>query len=414
MSTLFADSDTQELVARARAHQTPNYRQPPLFLTRGEGMWVWDRDGKRYLDMFGGIAVNALGHAHPRLVAAIRDQADKLCHVSNIFFHEPGLALMDELVSRSFADRVFFTNSGTEANEAALKIARRFQTVVRGQAARTDFLTFEHGFHGRTFASLTATAQPKYHEGFTPLLPGFHYAPYGDLEAAGRVMAEVGDRLAAVLVEPLQGEGGVRVPPKGYLSGLRKLCDEHGALLMLDEVQTGVGRTGEWFAYEIEGVRPDVMSLAKGLGGGVPLGAMVCTEEVGQAFVPGTHASTFGGNPLATRVGLEVMRTIGEEGLLDHIYEAGEYLGRGLAALCKDKPEVCRETRGYGLLRGLEIDDADPDFPNRVVEQARQRGFLLNVVAGNTLRFAPAFVVQRGHIDATLEMLSDVLDGARA
>lgn len=409
MSTLFSEQSTADLVARATSHHTPNYKPQPIFLVRGEGVWVWDRDGRRYLDMVAGISVNALGHAHPRLVDAIRDQADKIVHCSNLYFNEPALALMDELTRLSFADRVFFTNSGSESNEAALKLARRYWTVVRERPERTDFLAFHQSFHGRSFASLTATGQPKYHEGFQPLLPGFHYAEFGDVASVEQALDEAGDRIGAILVEPVQCEGGLRVAPEGFLKKLRKLCDERDVLLMLDEVQTGVGRTGEWFCYEIEGVRPDVMSLAKGLGGGVPLGAMVCTEEVGQAFSRGSHASTFGGNPLATRAGLEVVRTIEEEQLLDHVYEAGEHLGRGLQALVDKYPERCVEARGFGLLRGLELKDDTGELGPRVIERGRDEGLLLNAIAGKVLRFAPPLIVQRGHLDAALEIVDRLL-----
>ncbi|MGM0577196.1 MAG: aspartate aminotransferase family protein [Myxococcota bacterium] len=410
MTTLFPDQSTDDLLARARAHHTPNYRQLPLFLVRGEGVWVWDRDGRRYLDMIAGIAVCSLGHAHPRLVDAVRDQADKIVHCSNLYYNEPALALMDELTRLSFADRVFFTNSGTESNEAALKIARRYWSQVRERPDRSDFLAFRESFHGRSFASLSATGQPKYHEGFEPLLPGFHFADFGDIASVEEALDQAGDRVGAILVEPIQCEGGLRVPPEGFLRKLRKLCDERDVLLMLDEVQTGIGRTAEWFCYEIEGIRPDVMTLAKGLGGGVPVGAMVCTDEVGQGFQPGSHASTFGGNPLATRAGLEVLRTIEQEQLLDHVYEAGEHLGRGLQGLVEKYPDKCVETRGFGLLRGLELKVDDAELPGRVVAKAREEGLLINAVAGRVLRFAPPLVVQRGHLDAALE----ILDGALA
>ncbi|MDP6943350.1 MAG: acetylornithine transaminase, partial [Myxococcota bacterium] len=324
METLFPDLSTDEVLTRARAHYTPNYRQAPFVLVRGEGVWVWDRDGTRYLDFIAGIAVSSLGHGHPRLVAAIREQADKLIHTSGLYHHEPAVALMDMLTQVSFADRVFFGNSGAEANEAALKLCRRYWTTVKERPEKTEVLAFESSFHGRTFATLTATGQAKYQKGFEPLLPGFHYAPFADLDAAQAALEGAGGKIGTVIIEPIQCEGGLHVPSNDYLLGLRKLCDAHEALLVFDEVQTGVGRTGEWFCYEISSATPDVMTLAKGLGGGVPVGAMCCTEEVSQAFVPGAHASTFGGNPLATRAALEVLRTIRDDRLLDHVYETGE------------------------------------------------------------------------------------------
>lgn len=407
MSTLFAEEATPDLLTRATSHYTPNYRQAPIFLTRGEGCWVWDRDGKRYLDMIAGIAVCSLGHAHPRLSAAIKDQADKLIHVSGLFHNEPALALMDVLTEVSFADRVFFANSGTEANEAALKIARRYRTVVREQPERTEVLAFHNSFHGRSYGALSATGQPKYHKGFEPLVPGFSFADFGDIESVVAAMDAAEGRIGAVLVEPIQCEGGLNLPPKGFMQALRKLCDDRDALLILDEVQTGVARTSEWFAYELSEIRPDVMSLAKGIAGGVPLGAMVCTDEVGQAFQPGAHASTFGGNPLATRAALEVFATIKETGLLDHVYELGEHLSKGLQQLQAIHPDKVKESRGVGLLRGLELVEAD--HAPRIVAAARDKGLLTNAIAGKVLRFAPPLIVEPGHVDTALEILDGVI-----
>jgi predicted acetylornithine/succinylornithine family transaminase len=410
--TLFPDVRTDELVARARAHFTPNYRQAPVFFVRGEGVWLWDRDGRRYLDLIGGIAVSSLGHAHPRLVAAIRDQAEKVVHVSNLYFHEPALALMEKLCEVSFGDRVFFANSGAEANEAALKLCRRYWSVVRGEPGKTDVLAFHQSFHGRTVATVTLTGQPQYQKGFEPLLPGVHHAEFGDVSAIEAALDLAGGRIGTVFMEPIQCEGGLRIPPEGFLRAVRKLCTERGILLVLDEVQTGVGRTGEWFCYEIEGAAPDVMTLAKGLGGGVPVAAMVANEEVARAFEPGTHATTFGGNPLATRAALEVLRTIEEESLLDHVYEVGEHLGRGLDEVVRRHPSRCREARGFGLLRGLELRTDVPDLGTRVVDGAREKGVLLNLIAGKVLRFAPPYVIEPGHVDLALEVLDEVLGSA--
>lgn len=410
--TLFPDVPTDDLVARARAHFTPNYRQAPIFLVRGEGVWVWDRDGKRYLDLIGGIAVSSLGHAHPRLVSAIRDQVEKVIHVSNLYFHEPALALMDRLVDLSFADRVFFTNSGAESNEAALKLARRYWSIVRGAPEKTDVLAFHQSFHGRTIATVTLTGQPQYQKGFEPLLGGVHHAEFGDLAAAEAALDAAGGRIGTVFVEPIQCEGGLRVPPEGYLRKLRKLCDDRGCLLVMDEVQTGVGRTAEWFAYQIEGAEPDVMTLAKGLGGGVPVGAMLAKDEVARAFEPGTHATTFGGNPLATRAALEVVRTIEEEGLLDHVFEVGEHLERGLQEVVSRHPDRCVEARGFGLLRGLELRAEPAGLAGRIVDGAREKGVLMNTIAGRVLRFAPPLVVEAGHIDLALEVLDELLGAA--
>ena len=407
--TLFPDSSTSELLARATSHYMPSYRQAPRFLVRGEGPWVWDRDGKRYLDMLAGIAVCSLGHAHPRLVEAIRQQADQLVHVSALYHNEPALALMDRLIALSFADRVFFCNSGTEANEAALKLARRYRAVVRGQPERSDILAFHQSFHGRTYGAISVTGQPKYHAGFEPMLPGVHFAEYGDIAAAEAAMDAAGGRVGTVIVEPVQCEGGLRVPPKGYLPKLRALCDARDALLIFDEVQTGVGRTGEWFCYEIEAARPDLMTLAKGIAGGVPLGVMLCTSAVGEGFVAGSHASTFGGNPLATRAGLEVIRVIEEERLLDHVFEVGEHLQAGLGELARRYPDHCVEARGVGLLRGLELVADERELGPAVVKAALDKGLLLNAIAGRVLRFVPPLVVQKGHVDAALEILDEIL-----
>jgi predicted acetylornithine/succinylornithine family transaminase len=407
MTSLFKGEATADLLIRAQSHSTPNYQPAPVLLTRGEGVWVWDRDGRRYLDMVAGIAVCSLGHAHPRLVAAIRDQADKLIHVSNLYYNEPALALMDKLTSLSFGDRVFFCSSGTEANEAALKMARRYQAVVRGAPERSDVLALHKSFHGRTLASLSVTGQPKYHRGFEPMLGGVHFADFGDLAAAEAAMGAGEGRIGTVIVEPVQCEGGLNFPPAGYLRGLRKLCDAQGAVLVFDEVQTGVGRTAEWFYYQLDDVRPDIMSLAKGLGGGVPIGAIVASDEVAKGWEPGSHAATFGGNPLATRAALTVLEVIEEEGLLDHVFEMGEHLGQGLEALAERHGDRCVEARGVGLLRGLEL--AEGVSGAAVVDRCREQGLLLNAIGGRVLRFVPPLVVQRGHLDAALQILDGVL-----
>ena len=409
MTQLFRDDSTPDLVTRAAGHYTNNYRQLPIFLTRGEGVWVWDRDGRRYLDMVAGIAVNSLGHAHPRLVAAIREQADALIHVSNLYFNEPALALMDKLTELTFADRVFFANSGAEANEAALKLARRYRTVTKGEPHRTEILAFHHSFHGRSFGTISVTGQPKYQKGFEPLLPTVHFATFGDLASVEQALAAAAGRIGTVILEPVQCEGGMNFPPAGFLKGLRRLCDKHDMVLIYDEVQTGVGRTGEWFYYEIDAVKPDILTSAKGIAGGVPLGVMLCTEEVGRGFDPGSHASTFGGNPLATRAGLEVLRTIEEDHLLDHVYTVGQELGAGLRALCDRHPDKCAEARGVGLLHGLELRDASGKLAAAVVNGCQARGLLMNAIQGQVLRFVPPLIVQSGHIETALDILDTVL-----
>ena len=412
METLFPDMSTEALLNRARAHYTPNYRQQPLVLVRGEGVWVWDRDGTRYLDFIAGIAVSSLGHAHPRLQRAIADQANALLHTSGLYHNEPAVAVMELLTQISFADRVFFGNSGAEANEAALKLCRRYWTIAQERPEKTEILAFEKSFHGRTFATLTATGQPKYHKGFEPLLPGFHYVPFGDLDAAKEILAARGGKIGTVIIEPVQCEGGLNVPDDAYLRGLRALCDEHEALLIFDEVQTGVGRSGEWFCHQISGVIPDVMTLAKGLGGGVPVGAMCCSEAVASGFAPGAHASTFGGNPLATRAALEVLSTIRDEGLLDHVYETGEMLAKGLKHLIKAHPQKCVEARGHGLLRGLELSSEDPELLGRIVSACREGGLLINGIAGKVLRMTPPLIIERSHVRFALDVLDEALGTA--
>lgn len=411
MTTIFPDETTEALVARARSHMVPTYKPVPLFLVRGEGPWVWDRDGKRYLDMVAGIAVNALGHAHPRLVAAIRAQADDLIHVSNLYYNEPALALMDALTAKSFADHVFFANSGAEANEAAIKLARRYRAAVTGEPERTEILAFHKSFHGRTMAALSATGQTKYHDGLQPMVQGFRFADFGDRASVSAALDAAKGRVGAIMLEPIQCEGGLNVPPEGFLRWLRKEADKRDALLIFDEVQTGVGRTGELFAYEHDGVAPDVMTLAKGLAGGVPMGAMLCSTKVAPALGPGTHASTFGGNPLAARAALEVLRVIDDEHLLDRVYEVGTHLGEGLKRLVAKHPGKALEARGVGLLWGLELAEG---LAPQVVASCQERGVLLNAIGGRVLRFVPPLIVDPGHVDAALAAVDETLGEAPA
>lgn len=392
-----------DFLARAHEVMTGNYRPGPVVFDHGEGMWLYDTEGRRYLDFAAGIAVSALGHNHPALTRALAEQARKLLHTSNLWLTGPGVEAMELLVERSFADRVFFGNSGAEAIEASLKIARRYMQAVRGED-RFEFVTATHSFHGRTWAAISATGQPKYHAGFAPLVPGFVHVPYGDVEA---VAGAVGEKTCAVMVEPIQGEGGVIVPPEGYLEGLRALCDRAGVLLIFDEVQTGVGRTGRWFGYEHSGVKPDIMALAKGLGGGVPVGAMVCTEAVAAGFVPGVHASTFGGNPLACSAIGAVVRTIEEEGLLPRVEAVGDQLGAGLEALCGELDGLV-EARGRGLLRGLAVDVERVD---RAAVRARceAAGLLVTLAGADAIRLTPPLIAEAGHVEQALEILGEAL-----
>ncbi|MCC6620838.1 MAG: acetylornithine/succinylornithine family transaminase [Deltaproteobacteria bacterium] len=409
METLFPGVATSDLAGRAAKVLTPNYRPAPIVLVRGEGCRVEDRDGRVYLDMVGGIAVNALGHAHPRLVSAIAQQAAALLHVSNLYLNEPQVALAELLVARSFADRVFFANSGAEANEAALKLARRWQAEIAKAPDKVGVLAFHESFHGRTYGALSATGQPKYHHGFEPLVPGVRFAAYGDLEAVERALATPhgGLSIGVIMLEPIQCEGGIHVPPASFLTGVRELADRHGALVIYDEVQTGVGRTGRWWCYEHGGGAPDIMTTAKGIAGGVPLGVMFASEKAAAGFTAGSHASTFGGNALATRAGLEVMRVIQDEGLIANAAERGAELAAGLAALVDRFPGLCVQARGRGLIQGLELVDATA--ATRVVEACKARGLLLNAVQGKTLRFVPPLVVDATEIAQALTDVGAVM-----
>ena len=386
-------------IERANAVFTPNYAPTPVLFERGDGVYLYDSEARRYLDFASGIAVCALGHNHPALTRAISEQSRALLHVSNIWLNEQAIALAERLVSLSFADRVYFANSGAEANEAAMKIARRYMRLVRG-VDRFGFVCADQSFHGRTWAAISATGQPKYQQGFEPLVPGFSHVPYDDLDA---MSAAIDEQTCAVLVEPLQGEGGLVEPSPGYLAGLRRLCDERGCLLIFDEVQTGVGRTGDWFAYQREGVAPDIMTLAKGLGGGVPIGAMVCTEAVSGGFAPGAHASTFGGNPLACRAALAVLDTNESEGLVGHVRRMGDHLRGALESLC-DLPGV-HSVRGRGLLQGVVVDHDRP----AIRRAALDLGLLITQAGANVLRVSPPLITGASHIDEAVTILREVL-----
>lgn len=396
-------TSTEALIALGNATITPNYAPAPIVFDRGEGMRLFDRDGREYLDFLAGIAVTSLGHNHPALVAAIQAQAAKLLHVSNAFFTEPQIQLQKRLTEISFADHVYFANSGAESVEAALKLARRYQQVVK-QTPRFEIISFQKSFHGRSFGAVTATGQPKYHVGFGPIVPGFKYAPYNDLEA---VKALVGAHTAAILLEPVQGEGGLMPADAAFLKGLRTLCDEEGILLILDEVQTGVGRVGEWFAYEHFGVVPDIMTIAKGIGGGVPLGAMVASAEVARGFEYGCHAATFGGNPLSTAAGLAVLNTIEEEGLLARAKASGEALRAGATTLMSRFGEI-RAVRGIGAMSGIDLD-VDASVAKQVLVAARERGLLFNTAGGNVLRFVPPLIAELEDVARALEIVEESL-----
>ncbi len=397
-----------ELLALADKVFIKNYRQQPIVLERGAGCEVWDKAGKRYLDMTAGIAVCGLGHAHPKFTARVSEQLGKLVHVSNLYWNEQQILAANAIVEKSFADRVFFCNSGGEANEGALKLARRYQAVVAGKPARTTFISTTGSFHGRSFATVAITGQPKYREGFGPLVGPVEFIPYGDLEVAAKALEP--RTACAMIVEPIQAEGGIIVAPEGYLAGLRRLADDTGTILIFDEVQTGVGRTGKWFGHQHDGVAPDVMTLAKGLGGGIPIGAVACSEKAaaGLAAQPGgavPHASTFGGNPLACAAANAVFELLESEGLIERVAEAGTYLANLLGDVQEQFPGHVTEVRGRGLLRGIAVTGA----PAQVTGRCRELGMLVSVAGDKVVRFAPPYIVERKHLDEAVAILRTAL-----
>lgn len=391
---------SQEWINRADKHVMKTYGRYPIVAERGEGCRLWDVDGKAYLDFLAGVAVNNLGHCHPKVVAALREQAGRLLHCSN-FYHIPQqVELAEWLCEHSFAERVFFCNSGAEANEAAMKLARKHSNDKHGED-RFEVITALASFHGRTIGAISATGQEKVKAGFTPMLEGFKHVPFGDVEAMRQAITP---QSCAIMLEPLQGEGGVNVAPSGYLKAVRELCDEFDLLLIFDEVQVGCGRTGTLWAYEQDEVIPDVMTLAKALAGGPPIGALLTTEELAASLGPGTHGSTFGGNPLVCAAALAAMQTINEKTLLDNCRAMGAYLTEKLEQL-KGKYSFIKEIRGLGLIIGVEL--AIQGGP--LVIKAMERGLLMNCTVGNVLRFVPPLIVNRAEIDEAMTILDEVL-----
>jgi acetylornithine/N-succinyldiaminopimelate aminotransferase len=389
-----------ELAQEGGRYIAPTYARFPIALVRGAGARVWDADGKEYLDFVAGIAVDALGHGHPKVTAALQAQIQTLLHVSNLYHIEPQIELAKLLCKSSFAQRAFFCNSGAEANEAAIKLARKY-AKDHLSTDRYEIICMRDSFHGRTLAAVTATGQEKYHHGFEPLVPGFKHVPFNDLKAVERALDS---RTCAVLVEPIQGEGGVRVPDPGYLPGLRRLCDGAGALLVLDEVQVGMGRTGTLFAYQQSQIEPDIMTLAKALANGVPIGAMLAREAVAASFTPGTHAATFGGNPLATAAAVAVVTTMLEERIPEHAARLGTYFMGRLEALKATHPRI-REVRGRGLLIGLEIDGNARD----VVRGCMDRGLLVLTAGDSVVRFTPPLIITESDVDRAVAILAEAL-----
>jgi acetylornithine/N-succinyldiaminopimelate aminotransferase len=387
---------TQETIELYNKYVIANYKRLPRVIVKGEGCYLWDADGNKILDIFPGWAVSGIGHCHPKVVEALRKQAGELLHIDNTFYSEQQGQLAKLLSERGFGGKCFFCNSGAEANEAAMKLAR-----LATAEGKYKFITAEGSFHGRTFATVTATAQPKYHEGFLPLLPGFIYVPYNDINALEKAFT---DEVCAVMIEPIQGEGGINVATKEYLETIRQLCDEHGAMMILDEVQTGMGRTGKWFAYQHYDIEPDILTLAKALGGGVAIGAMMAKQEVADKLVPGKHASTFGGNCIACAAGIAVVEAIEEDNLLENAVQMGQYAKEKLERL-KEKHNIIKEVRGIGLMIGVQLKSPGGE----IVDKCLAKGLRINCTNDTVLRFMAAMIVTKEQIDETINILDSVL-----
>ncbi len=391
----------QDIIQTADDVIAKTYSRFPIVLERGEGCRLWDTVGRCYTDFVAGIAVCNLGHAHPGVSMALSKQAETLLHVSNLYYTIPQAELASWLVENSFADRVFFCNSGAEANEAAIKLTRKYFND-KGESHRFRIIAMEKSFHGRTFATLSATGQEKIRKGFDPVLEGFDFVPFNDIEA---LKNKIDDATCAVIIEPIQGEGGVHCPDPQYLKAVRRLCDEQKLLMIFDEIQTGIGRTGKLFAYEHFGVAPDIMTLAKALANGLPIGAMLAKEEIAAAFGPGSHASTFGGTPIVTAASLVVLKFIQSEGILEHCQTVGRYFMDKLLWL-KERHSVISQVRGMGLMLGIQLDTADGDA---IVKSCMEKGFLINCIQGHILRFIPPLIIAKSDIDALVACLDELL-----
>jgi len=391
--------DTQAVIQMDADYVMHTFNRQPVVFVRGEGMKVWDAEGREYLDFLAGIAVNGLGHCHPRLVSAISEQARTLMHVCNLYYVPQQPELAKRLVELSGLDKAFFCNSGAEANEAAIKLARKWAKEAHGPK-RYEIITAEGSFHGRTLCTVTATGQPKYHQGFEPLVPGFKYVPFNDSRA---LEAAVTEHTCAIMLEPVQGESGVHPASPDYLSGVRELCDEKGLLLILDEIQTGLGRTGRWFGHEHYGIKPDIMTLAKTLGGGFPIGACLATDDAAKAFKPGSHASTFGGNPLACAAALATLDIMEQERLIENAADMGAYLVEALEELKARRDDIV-EVRGVGLMAAIELSR---DYAPAVAAGCLWRGLIVNPLGQNVIRFLPPLIVGKEHVDSAIRILSD-------
>jgi acetylornithine aminotransferase len=395
---------TSQIIQTADKVIAVTYKRFPLVLTKGSGCTVWDENGQAYTDFVSGIAVCNLGHAHPGIAKAISRQAEMLLHVSNLYYTAPQTELAKWLTDNSFADRVFFCNSGAEANEAAIKLVRRYFSE-KGEKGRFKIITMEKSFHGRTMAALSATGQDKIKKGFDPVLQGFEFVPFNDIDALKR---KIDASTAAIMLEPIQGEGGVICPAPGYLDAIRKLCNDTGMLLVFDEVQTGIGRTGKLFAYQHFGIEPDIMTLAKALGNGLPIGAMLAKEQIMCAFTPGAHASTFGGTPIVTAAALETLRILTGEKIIEHCQNIGAYFKEQLMRL-KSKYDLVEDVRGMGLLLGMKLKIKG----EAVVKACMEKGFLINCVQDDILRFIPPLIISKSEIDAFVACLDDILRGVK-
>ena len=391
---------TDELIALSNKYIMSTYKRFPIVLVRGSGARVWDSNGKEYLDFVAGIAVCSLGHSHPKVVEAIKKQVEILTHVSNLYHMEPQILYARQLMENSFAHKAFFCNSGAEANEAAIKLARKYAYENTGKG-KYELITMKDSFHGRTMATVTATGQTKFQVGFAPLLEGFKYVPFDNISALSDAIT---DKTCGVMLEPIQGEGGIKIPDDKYLSEVRRICDEKGILMILDEIQVGMGRTGTLFAYEHYKVKPDIVTLAKAVGNGFPIGVMMATDRVASAFQPGSHASTFGGNPLAMAAALATLETIMNDGILENVRKVGAYFIKRLHEM-KNKSSIIKDIRGRGLIIGIEISIEG----SQIVNACMDRGLLINCVGGNVLRFVPPLTITEKDVNAAVAILGEVI-----
>ena len=402
------NENTQQIFDKDAKNYLPVFNRYKIVVDHGDGVYTYDNEGKRYIDFLAGIAVNVLGHNYKPLVEAISEQAAKVIHISNLYYTKPQADAASKLVKLSGLDRAFFCNSGAEANEGAMKIARKFAHNI--DKDKSQIITAWNSFHGRTLATLTATGQPHYQHGYEPLPGGFDYVHFNDIEELEKMMS---NKTCAVMLETIQGEGGVYPPKVDYLKQVRELCDKYNALLILDEIQAGIGRSGKFFAYDKYGIKPDIVTLAKGLAGGVPIGAFITTEKVANAFKPGDHGTTFGGNPLACAAANVVLDTVPDEKFLDNVTEVGKYFKNALNDLKDKYPELIVDVRGEGLILGVELSDKNKLTGVEIVSECMKRGAIINCTVGKVLRFIPPLIINKDHVDEVINILDTVLDTSR-